>query len=170
MGRFPVDFQEVKRPLKTKSGKRPIKVGKRPIKEGKEPIQAMVLVGISVSCLMGFFFRAPPTWWKTAPLKRPIKRSMRLAEVPMRQWNRNTESPLNLPKPSTTCCFKEKKSKGWSEESKGFCSPAELFQILGIENKMHVKARNSSQGKREGIPKNKGWRVRVLTSSLGIAS
>ena len=35
MGCFPVDFQEVKRPLRTKSVKRPIKVGKRPINEGK---------------------------------------------------------------------------------------------------------------------------------------
>ena len=75
MGCFPVDFQEVKRPLRTKSVKRPIKVGKRPINEGKRPIKAMVLVGISVSCLMGCF-RAPPPWRKTAPLKRPIKRSM----------------------------------------------------------------------------------------------
>ena len=54
--------------------KRPIKVGKRPINEGKRPIKAMVLVGISVGCLMGWF-RAPPPWRKTAPLKRPIKRS-----------------------------------------------------------------------------------------------
>ena len=76
MGCFLVDFQEVKRPLRTKSGKRPIKVGKRPIKEGKRPIKAMVLVGISVGCLMGCF-RAPPPWRKTAPLKRPIKRSMK---------------------------------------------------------------------------------------------
>ena len=45
MGCFPVNFQEVKRPLTTKSGKRPIKVGKRTIKEGKRPIKAMVLVG-----------------------------------------------------------------------------------------------------------------------------
>ena len=75
MGCFPVGFQEVKRPLRMKSGKRPIKVGKRPIKEGKRPIKAMVLVGISVGCLMGCF-RAPPPWRKTAPLKRPIKRSM----------------------------------------------------------------------------------------------
>ena len=75
MGCFPASFQEVKRPLRTKSGKRPIKVGKRPIKEGKRPIKAMVLVGISVGCLMGCF-RAPPPWRKTAPLKRPIKRSM----------------------------------------------------------------------------------------------
>ena len=67
MGCFPVDFQEVKRPLRTKSGKRPIKVGKRPIKEGKRPIKAMVLVGVSVSCLMGCF-RAPPPSRKTAPL------------------------------------------------------------------------------------------------------
>ena len=35
MGCFPVDFQEVKRPLRTKSVKRPIKVGKRPINVGK---------------------------------------------------------------------------------------------------------------------------------------
>ena len=75
MGCFPVDFQEVKRPLRTKSVKRPIKVGKRPINEGKRPIKAMVLVGISVGCLMGCF-RSPPPWRKTAPLKRPIKRSM----------------------------------------------------------------------------------------------
>ena len=34
MGCFPVDFQEGK-PLRTKSGKRPIEVGKPPIKEGK---------------------------------------------------------------------------------------------------------------------------------------
>ena len=74
---FPVDFQEAKRPLKTKSGKRPVKVGKRPIKEGKRPIKAMVLVGISTGCLMGCFraaqpwqkgcFRAPQPWRKTAP-------------------------------------------------------------------------------------------------------
>ena len=75
MGCFPVDFQEVKRLLRTKLGKRPIKVGKRPIKEGKRPIKAMVLVGISVGCLMGCFW-APPAWRKTAPLKRPSKRSM----------------------------------------------------------------------------------------------
>ena len=36
-GCFPVDFQEVKRPLRTKSVKRPIKVGKRPINEGNRP-------------------------------------------------------------------------------------------------------------------------------------
>ena len=75
MGCFPVDFQEVKRPLRTKSVKRPIKVGKQPINERKRPIKAKVLVGVSVGCLMGCF-RAPPPWRKTAPLKRPIKRSM----------------------------------------------------------------------------------------------
>ena len=74
MGSFPVDFQEVKRPLRTKLVKRPIKVGKRPIKEGKRPIKAMVLVGVPVGCLMGCF-RAPLPRRKTAPLKRPIKRS-----------------------------------------------------------------------------------------------
>ena len=76
MGCFPVDFQEVKRPLMMKSVKRPIKVGKRPINEGKRPIKAKVLVGVSVGSLMGCF-RAPPPWRKTAPLKRPIKRSMK---------------------------------------------------------------------------------------------
>ena len=75
MGCFPVNFQEVKRPLSTKSWKRPIKVGKRPIKEEKRPIKAMVLVGSSVGCLMGCF-QAPLPWRKTAPLKGPIKRSM----------------------------------------------------------------------------------------------
>ena len=72
-----MDFQEVKRPLRTKSVKmkRPIKVGKRPINEGKRPIKAKVLAGVSVGCLMGCF-RAPSPWRKTAPLKRPIKRSM----------------------------------------------------------------------------------------------
>ena len=89
MGCFPVDFQEVKRPLRTKSVKRPIKVGKRPLNEGKRPIKAKVLVGVSVGCLMGCF-RAPPPWRKTAPLKRPIKRSMKcgllsklLASIPV---------------------------------------------------------------------------------------
>ena len=80
MGCFPVDFQEVKRPLRTKSVKRPIKVGKRPINERKRPIKAKVLVGVSVGCLMGCF-RAPPSWRKTAPLKRPIKRSMIIGRI-----------------------------------------------------------------------------------------
>ena len=75
MGCFPTDFQEVKRLLRTKSVKRPIKVGKRPINEGKRLIKANVLVGVSIGCLMGCF-RAPPPWRKTASLKRPIKRSM----------------------------------------------------------------------------------------------
>ena len=79
MGCFPVNFQEAKRPLRAKSVKRPIKVRKRPISERKRPIKAMVLVGISVGCLMGCFQASRP-WWKTAPLKRPIKRSMTLVE------------------------------------------------------------------------------------------
>ena len=79
MGCFPVDFQDVKRPLRTKSVKRPIKVGKRPINEGKRPIKAKVLVGVSVGSLMGCL-RAPPPWRKTAPLTRPIKRSMTITE------------------------------------------------------------------------------------------
>ena len=92
MGCFPVDFQEVKRPLKAKSGKRPIKGGKRPIKEGKRPIKAMVLVGISVGCLMGCL-PAPPPWRKTAPLKRPIKGSM-ISGV--RDGHRNRKSQKSL--------------------------------------------------------------------------
>ena len=76
MGCFPVDFQEVKRPLRTKSGKRPIKVGKLPIEEGKRPIKAMVLVGISVGCLMGCF-RAPLPGRRTAPLKRSMKKLLK---------------------------------------------------------------------------------------------
>ena len=75
VGCFPRDFQEVKRLLRTKSVKRSIKVGKRPINKGKRPIKAKVLVGVSVGCLIGPF-RAPPPWRKTAPVKRPIKRSM----------------------------------------------------------------------------------------------
>ena len=59
MGCFPVVFQEAKRPLRTKSGKRPIKVGKRPINEGKRPIKAMVLAGVAVGCLMGCFSGTP---------------------------------------------------------------------------------------------------------------
>ena len=75
MGCFPVDFQEAKRPLRTKLVKRPMKVGKRPIDEGKRRINTMVLAGISVGCL-GLFSGTPWPWWKTAPQKRPIKRSM----------------------------------------------------------------------------------------------
>ena len=87
MGCFPVDFQEVKRPLRTKSAKSPIKVGKRPINEGKRPMKDMVLVGILVGCLMGCF-RSPPPWRKTAPLKRPIKRSM-ISVTKIASQNRN---------------------------------------------------------------------------------
>ena len=47
MGYFPMDFQEAKQPLRTKSAKRPVKVGKRPINEGK-PIEVEVLIVISV--------------------------------------------------------------------------------------------------------------------------
>ena len=63
MGCFPWDFQEGKRALRH-SEKRPIEEGKRLIKEGKRPINTN-----------GLFSGTPP-WWKTAPLKRPIKRSM----------------------------------------------------------------------------------------------
>ena len=73
MGCFPLDFHDVQRPHRTIPGKRPIKAGKRPAKEAKRPIKT--LVGISVGCLMGCF-RAPQPCRKTAPLKRPSKRSM----------------------------------------------------------------------------------------------
>ena len=46
MGCFPVDFQEVKRPLRMNSVERPIKVGKRPISKGKRPIKAKVSCSI----------------------------------------------------------------------------------------------------------------------------
>ena len=69
MGCFPVDFQEAKRPVGTKSVKRPIKVGKRPIDERKRPIKAKVLFGVSVGCLMGCF-RAPPPWAENGPSKK----------------------------------------------------------------------------------------------------
>ena len=69
MGCFPVAFQEVKRPLRTKSAKRPIKVGKRPINEGKRPIKAKVLVGVSVGSLMGCF-RATPAMAENGPSKK----------------------------------------------------------------------------------------------------
>ena len=92
-GCFPVDFQEVKRPLRTKSVKRPIKVGERPINEGKWPIEAKVLVGVSVGCLMGCF-RAPPLWRKTAPLKRPIKRSMNFSRPLSILDGQNRQSPI----------------------------------------------------------------------------
>ena len=62
-GCFPGIFERENGPLRH-SGKRPIQVGKRPIKEGKRPIK-----------LNGLFSGTPP-WRKTAPLKRPIKRSM----------------------------------------------------------------------------------------------
>ena len=70
MGCFPMDFQEVKRPLKTKSVKRPIKVGKRPINEGKRPIKAKVLVGVSVDCLMGWLFSGTPAMAENDPFKK----------------------------------------------------------------------------------------------------
>ena len=75
MGCFPVDFQDVKRPLRTKSVKRPIKVGKRPINEGKRPIKAKVRVGVPVGSLMGCFI-GTPDMAENGPSKRPIKRSM----------------------------------------------------------------------------------------------
>ena len=62
-GRFPGDFREGKGPIKA-LGEWPIKVRKRPIKEGKRPIK------------LNGLFSGPPPCWKTAPLKRPMKRSM----------------------------------------------------------------------------------------------
>ena len=65
---FPI-FKRENGPLKDYGGKRPIKVGKRPMKAGKRPIE-----------VNGLFWGTPPEW-KTAPLKRPIKRSM-MRETP----------------------------------------------------------------------------------------
>ena len=99
-----VDFQEVKRPLRMKSVKHPIKVGKRPINEGKRPIKAKVLVGVSeVGCLMGSF-RAPHPWRKTAPLKRPIKRSMTSSggECSVKRFGFRPESQSYRPKVEVT--------------------------------------------------------------------
>ena len=45
-GLFSSGFSRGKRPLRAKSGKRPIEV----VKVRKRPIKAMVLVGISVGC------------------------------------------------------------------------------------------------------------------------
>ena len=61
MGYFPA-----KRPIKH-SGRQPIKVGKRPIEDRKCPIKAN-----------GLFSGTPP-WWKTVPLKRPMKRSVSMS-------------------------------------------------------------------------------------------
>ena len=118
VGCFPLDFQEEKRPLRTKSGKRPIEVGKRPIREGKRPIKVMVLVGISVGCLMGCF-RATLPWQKTAPLKRPIKRSMKdrtiaiasdfrvdgakSPEIPQKEWVSGSEIAARNRKSLASC-------------------------------------------------------------------
>ena len=63
MGCFSGDFQEENGALRH-SEKRPIKVEKGPIEGGKRPISAN-----------GPFSGTPP-WWKTALLKRPIKRSI----------------------------------------------------------------------------------------------
>ena len=86
-GCFPVDFQEVKRPLRAKLGNTPLRVENGPLSRGNGPLKAMVLVGISVGCLMGCF-PAPPLWRKTAPLKRPIKRSMIWGQREVSDWSR----------------------------------------------------------------------------------
>ena len=84
MGCFPGDFEEGKRPLRhsgkrpIKVGKRPIKVGKRPIKVGKRPIKVgkrPIKEGKRTISANGQLSGTPPRW-KTAPLKRPTKRSM----------------------------------------------------------------------------------------------
>ena len=46
------------------SGNQPIKVRKRPIEGGQRPVNANA------------------SWWKTAPLKRPMKRSMTAEGAP----------------------------------------------------------------------------------------
>ena len=80
VGCFQAIFEKENGPL-GHSGKRPIKVGKRPIKEGKRPIK-----------VNGLFSDTPP-YWKTAPLERPIKRSM------------NTCTECNKPSHSQSLCI-----------------------------------------------------------------
>ena len=63
IGCFPGDCQERKRPINA-FRERPNKVRKQPIKEEKRPIE-----------VNGQFSGTLP-WWKTAPLKGPIRRSM----------------------------------------------------------------------------------------------
>ena len=56
--------------------KRPIEVKlEKPRIEGGKPIKAVVLLGVSIGCFMGCFW-AHLAWWKTAPLKRAIHRTM----------------------------------------------------------------------------------------------
>ena len=62
MGCFPRDFKSENGPLRH-TGKGPLRSENGPSRSGNAP-----------SRLMGCF-QAPP-WWKTAPLKRPIQRSM----------------------------------------------------------------------------------------------
>ena len=57
---------EVKRPLWTKSGKRPILAG--PL--AKRPIKAMVLVGISVRSVLMGWFSGTPAMSKNGPSKK----------------------------------------------------------------------------------------------------
>ena len=69
MGCFPVDFQEVKRPLRTKSVKHPIKVGKRPINEGKRPISGQG-AGWRLSRLLNGLFQGTPAMAESGPSKK----------------------------------------------------------------------------------------------------
>ena len=66
MGCFPVDFPEVKRPLRVKSVKRPIKVGKRPINEGKRPMKANG-AGWHFSRLLNGLFSGIPAMVENGP-------------------------------------------------------------------------------------------------------
>ena len=69
MGCFIVYFQEVKRPLRTKSVKRPIKVGKRPINEGKRPIKGHG-AGWHFSRLLNGLFSVTPAMAENGPSKK----------------------------------------------------------------------------------------------------
>ena len=69
MGCFPVDFQEVKLPLRAKSGKRPIKGGKRPIKEGKRPHEGHG-AGWHFSRLLNGLFSGTPAVAENGPSKK----------------------------------------------------------------------------------------------------
>ena len=92
-----------------------------------------MLVGISVGCLMGCFW-APPPWRKTAPLKRPIKRSMMLEHF----------RPIQVPKwgASRPVLRAQAIGPGWAET--GFLATSD-FRICFLDE--HVaRAQPSTAG------------------------
>ena len=69
MGCFPLVFQEVKQPLRTKSVKRPIKVRKRPINEGETAHQGHG-AGRHFSRLLNGLFSGTLAMVKNGPSKK----------------------------------------------------------------------------------------------------